>query len=245
MNAFNNKEKIKSLPPGFWLKYFKVYDILNLIPPYVNLLNRLIEILQPSQREKILDAGVGTGNLAVLLARRGADVYGLDFSPEALKIYKDKDPNAKTFLHDLRSPLPFEDNFFDKIVSNNVLYNIPREERLNVILELRRVLKPGGIIVLSNIHKDFSPFKIYVSSIKESVQTKGLITTIYLILKLIIPTIQMFYYNFQIQKIHKTDKNNLFDFEEQKHYLTKAKFSFVSDTELTYAGQAILNYAIK
>jgi len=239
------KEERKLLPPEFWLKYFEVYDVLNYIPPYIDLLNRLTEIVKPQKGEKILDAGVGTGNLAILLKAKGADVVSLDFSPQALEIYKTKDPKATVCLHDLRLPLPFKDDYFDKIVSNNVLYNIPREERLKVVLELKRVLKHGGLIVLSNIHKNFSPSKIYVKSIKDSIKRKGLFITMYLILKLTIPTIKMFYYNSKIQKVHKTDKNNLFDFDEQKQLLKEAKFSFVSDTEFVYADQAILNYGVK
>jgi len=236
---------MKSLPPSFWLKYFKVYDVLNFVYPYVDLLNKIVEILKPIKGEKILDAGVGTGNLAMLLKEKGADIYGLDFSEEALKIYKEKDPSAKVFLHDLMLPLPFEDNYFDKIVSNNVLYNIPREERLKVILELKRVLKPGGLILISNIHKNFSPVKIYIQAIKESAKRDGIFKTIFLVLRLIISTVKMFYYNFQIQKVHKFDKNNLFDFEEQKDLLVKANFNSISETEIVYANQAVLNYAVK
>ncbi len=241
------KEEIseKGLPPEFWSKYFQVYDILNMVPPYKDLLNKILSILDPKKGEKILDAGAGTGNLAVLIENKSAQVIALDFSKEALEIYKNKNPNAIVCLHDLTKPLPFDDNYFDKIVSNNVIYNIPREKRLEVIKELKRVLKPGGLIVISNIHKNFSPLKIYLASIKESIKNDGLLKTVYLVIKLIIPTIKMFYYNFKIQKVHQFDRKNLFDFEEQKELLIKAKFKYVSETEFVYANQAILNYAIK
>jgi 1-acyl-sn-glycerol-3-phosphate acyltransferase len=241
------KEEIseKGLPPEFWSKYFQVYDILNMVPPYKDLLNKILSILDPQKGEKILDAGAGTGNLAVLIENKSAQVIALDFSKEALEIYKNKNPNATICLHDLTKPLPFDDNYFDKIVSNNVIYNIPREKRLEVIKELKRVLKPGGLIVISNIHKNFSPLKIYLASIKESIKKDGLLKTIYLVIKLIIPTIKMFYYNFKIQKVHQFDRKNLFDFEEQKELLIKAGFKYVSQTEFVYANQAILNYAIK
>jgi len=235
----------KLLPPEFWSKYFKVYDILNIVPSYLYLLNKIISILNPQKGEIILDAGAGTGNLAVLIENKLAKVVALDFSKEALEIYKSKNPSAIICLHDLTNPLPFEDNCFDKIVSNNVIYNIPREKRLKVILELKRVLKPNGLIIISNIHKNFSPFKIYVASIKESIKKDGLLKTIYLVIKLLIPTIKMFYYNFKIQKVHQFNKKNLFDFEEQKELLIKANFKYVSETEFVYADQAILNYAIK
>jgi len=235
----------KILNPDFWAKYFKVYDILNIVIPYQKLLTRLLEILNPQKGELILDAGGGTGNLAILIENKGAKVINLDFSKEALDIYKSKYPEGTICLHNLIDPLPFEDNYFDKIVSNNVIYNIPRDKRLKVIMELKRVLKPGGLLVISNIHKNFSPFKIYLASIKENIKKEGLIKTIYLIIKLIIPTIKMLYYNSKIQKVHQFDRKNLFDFEEQKELLEKAGFNYVSDTEFVYADQAILNYAIK
>ncbi len=238
-------QNYKMLDPNFWARYFEVYDILNVVIPYQKLLSDLLEILSPKKGELILDAGGGTGNLSVLIKNKGAEVINLDFSQEALNIYKKKNPEAKVLLHNLIEPLPFPDNYFDKIVSNNVLYNIPPEERLKVITEFKRVLKPGGLLVISNIHKNFKPINIYIEAIKSNINKEGLIKTIYLMSKLLIPTLKMFYYNRKIQKIHKFEKNNLFDFNEQKNLLLKAKFSFVSETKLVYAGQAILNYAKK
>ncbi len=229
----------------FWRKYFGVYDVLNLAASYRDVLEKIAEEAEIKEGNLVLDAGAGTGNLALLLEKRGAKVTALDFSKEALDIYKNKNPQARVVLANLIEPLPFEDNFFDKIVSNNALYNIPRENRLAALLELKRVLKPGGKIILSNIHKDFKPIKIYVKSISANIKKIGLVRTLKLFVKMCAPTLKIFYYNFFIQREYKFSKNNLFDFEEQKELLGKAGFVDVSGTEFVYAGQGVLNSARK
>ncbi|MCS7184041.1 MAG: methyltransferase domain-containing protein [Patescibacteria group bacterium] len=236
---------MKSLPPKFWKKYFKEYDILNYLIPYQELLEIILKELDPNEGELILDAGVGTGNLAIMIKEKGARVVGLDFSEEALDIYKQKDKEAIIILHNLEEKLPFDDNYFDKIVSNNTLYNIPREKRLEVFKELYRVLKPGGLIVVSNIHKNFKPFQIYIDGIKKSIKKFGLIKGLCLVIKLIIPTIKILYYNRIIQKIHKFDNQNLFDYQEQKELLEKSNFKNISETVFVYSNQGILNKAYK
>ncbi|MCS7201027.1 MAG: methyltransferase domain-containing protein [Patescibacteria group bacterium] len=235
----------KGLTPNFWRKYFKYYDVLNYLESYKELLDEILNQLNPREGELILDAGVGTGNLAILIERSGAKVIGLDFSPEALEIYRSKNPNAEVILHNLETPLPFKDNYFDKIVSNNTLYNIPRNKRQEVFNELFRVLKPGGLIVISNIHKDFKPLKIYLDGINKSFRKNGLIKTILLMIKLIEPTLKMFYYNRIIQKTHKLDNQNLFDFNEQRELLSKAGFINISENKMVYSDQGILNIAYK
>lgn len=230
-----------SLTSKFWDKYFKTYDVLNYLIPYQELLQILLVELNPQKDELILDAGVGTGNLAILIKEKGSKVIGLDFSLEALNIYKKKDPSAEIILHDLEQPLPFPDNYFDKIVSNNTIYNISRKKRLKLFKEFYRVLKPKGLIVISNIHKDFKPIKIYLDGIKKTLKQQRLIRGLSLIIKLIIPTLKIFYYNRIIQKVHKFEKQNLFDYDEQKELLAKAGFINISENKLVYSNQGILN----
>jgi ubiquinone/menaquinone biosynthesis C-methylase UbiE len=233
------------LNADFWQKYFRVYDVLNQIVPYGELLDEIVKEAKIRAGDSILDAGVGTGNLALLLEKEGARVVGLDFSEGALDAYKRKNSKASVVKADLTQSLPFEENYFDTIVSNNVLYNIPREKRGAVIREFERVLKPGGRIVLSNIHKNFKPIKIYFESFKKNIKKDGFLTTLFLAVRMSFPTIKMFYYNFLIRKAHKFSTPNLFDFEEQGDLFKKAGFINISPTKLVYAGQGILNSAQK
>lgn len=230
------------LDSKFWAKYFKVYDVLNLLIPYQELLETICDELEIKPGEKILEAGCGTGNLALKIKERGAEVIGLDNCQEALDIYQKKDPEAKLVLADLREKLPFPDNYFDKIASNNTLYIILKEKQLNTLKELYRVLKPNGKIVLSNLKKGWKSWKIYIRGVNDNFKKEGVYFTFLKIIKMIIPTLKIFYYNYLIKK---ESKYHFCDFNEQKELLKQSGFKKVSETKLVYAEQAILNSAFK
>lgn len=226
----------------FWARYFKVYDVLNLLIPYQELLETICDELEIKPGERILEAGCGTGNLALKIKERRVEVIGLDNCQEALDIYRKKDPTAKLVLADLREKLPFPDNYFDKIASNNTLYIIPKEKQLGVLKELHRILKPGGKIVLANLKKGWKSGKIYIKGVKENLKRERFFLTVMKILKLIPPTLRIFYYNYLIKK---ESQYYFFTSNEQKDLLKRAGFKNVSETKLIYADQGILNSGFK
>jgi len=230
------------LDSKFWEKYFEVYDVLNLLIPYQELLDTISGKLDIEKGERVLDAGCGTGNLAIKMKKKGAEVVGLDYCKEALEMFRKKDPNAKLVLTDLTKKIPFPDNYFDKIACNNVLYTIPRDKQLATLKEFHRVLKPGGKIVLANIKKGWNPFKIYTEGVKKNFKQEGISRTFYKITRMVVPTIRILYYNRFIQK---ESEYYLFEFDEQKEKLQQAGFSKISLTTLTYANQGVLNSAYK
>lgn len=229
------------LDSNFWKNYFKVYDVLNLLIPYRELLETICDELEIKPGEKILEAGCGTGNLALKIKERGAEVVGLDNCKEALDIYHKKDPKAELVLADLAKKLPFPDSYFNKIASNNTLYAIPKEKQLFTLKELYRILKPRGKIVLTNPIKESKVFKIYITGIKESFKKGGVIFTIKTVFQLIPQTVKMFYFNSKIKSEASEGTYNFMKYEEQKNLLKTANFINILDTKLTYANQAILN----
>lgn len=234
------------LSPDFWKKYFTVYDTLNLSPAYQDFMTDLMVALMPAPGERILDAGVGTGNLAKMVIEKGASVTGVDFSPVALEMSKSKVPALETHEVDLHDGLPlFADASFDKIVSSNVLYNIPRDRREFVVHEFFRVLKPNGRVVLANVHHKFKPIIVLYRSILEGVHRWGILKTIQYVIVSIPATIKILYYNRIIQREYKQTTQNLFDMQEQKELLTKAGFHTPDSTRLSYSGQAVLDVGVK
>jgi len=233
------------LDSKFWAKYFKVYDILNLLIPYQELLGTICEELEIKPGEKILEAGCGTGNLALKIKERGGEVIGLDNCQEALDIYLKKDPTAKVVLADLREKLPFPDNYFDKIACNNTLYIIPKEKHLETLKELYRILKLDGKIVIVNPHEKNKIFKIYIAGITASLRKNGLITTLRKIIQFLPDTIKIFYYNYFIDKEMRCGKYHFLNGKVQKELLNSAGFKNISDGKLIYANQNILFSARK
>ncbi len=229
----------------FWKKYFKVYDVLNLCIPYQNLLEELTIALNVKPNEKILDAGGGTGNLTVKLLKKGADITLLDFSKEALVICKKKEARTKTIQGDLTKTLPFANNYFDKIVSNNVIYTINPNKRLKLVKEIYRILKPEGTFVISNIKEGFKPTEIYKIHIKKSMRQNGLLKTFFNILKMLYPTIKIFYYNNLIKKENTSGNYSFLTLETQEELLKEVSFKIISKTKTVYGNQGLLTIAQK
>lgn len=103
---------------------------------------------------KLLEVGFGQGTDLVQYAMGGADCYGVDITQKhfdlARKNFELRGLKAKLFLEDA-SKMHFEDDFFDKVVSFGVLHHTPDIEMC--IQEIRRVLRPGGVFVMTLYHK--------------------------------------------------------------------------------------------
>ncbi len=99
--------------------------------------------------DKVLDLGCGNGRNLIYFKEKIVDYFGVDNSPELIKIAKKKHPD-QNFRVDNALNLSFGDNFFDKVYSIAVLHQIPSKEfRLQFLKEAKRVLRPKGLLVLT------------------------------------------------------------------------------------------------
>jgi len=97
--------------------------------------------VQPGER--ILDIGCGTGHITAEIALRGAQVIGVDRSPDMLDQAREKFPAIAFELMDART-LAFSSEF-DAVFSNAALHWIP--QAAEVIAGVAKALKPGGRFV--------------------------------------------------------------------------------------------------
>jgi SAM-dependent methyltransferase len=96
-----------------------------------------------------VDAACGTGRYASLLAAHGHTVVGIDSSPGMLAIARHKVPTARLLLGDLTA-LPVADHAADLVICALALTHQPT---LNPALkEFARILRPGGQLIVSDIH---------------------------------------------------------------------------------------------
>jgi ubiquinone/menaquinone biosynthesis C-methylase UbiE len=116
-----------------------------------------------ADNDKVLDLGCGNGRIYELFNGKRIDYYGVDFSGGLVAIAKRRYPQVNFQTADALN-LPFPDNFFDKAFSIAVLHHIPSDElRLSFLSEAKRVLRPGGCLVITvwKFHKLESLFLIF------------------------------------------------------------------------------------
>lgn len=100
----------------------------------------------------VLDVGCGTGRHAVRLARGGARVTGLDFSPGMLAKARAKAGAERVEFReiDVGAPLPFDDGCFDRVLACLMLDHV--FDLAAFFAQLRRVCRPDGCVVASVMH---------------------------------------------------------------------------------------------
>jgi ubiquinone/menaquinone biosynthesis C-methylase UbiE len=109
-----------------------------------------IQMLAPSNRERILDVGAGNGSVAnrVLEASAGAEVYAVDPSEKKAAVMRNDYPGIKSSLAAAES-LPFPDSYFDKVYTTMALHHFVDLDR--ALVEISRVLKHGGSFVILEV----------------------------------------------------------------------------------------------
>lgn len=100
---------------------------------------------------RILDAGCGSGPLSESLRAGGAIMTAFDSSPAMVELARQRlGDYVPLYVADLAEPLPFTDEAFDDVVASLVLHYLG--DWAGPLAELRRVLKPGGRLILSVNH---------------------------------------------------------------------------------------------
>jgi ubiquinone/menaquinone biosynthesis C-methylase UbiE len=229
----------------FWKNYMRVFDVMNIVIPYQELLEKICQELVIKNGELILDAGSGTGSLSLKIKNYGGRVISIDNSNEALEIHIRKDSTAETVFADLTKPLNFPDNYFDKIACILTLHSIKYSDRQFVIDEFFRILKPGGKIVLANPCTTFSPLRIFLDHLKKDIKKSGFLKVLSDTFTKLGDTIKMFYYNLIIEKESKKGEYKMLNIHEQEMMLGKSGFVNISETIIIYAKSAVLNSAYK
>ncbi|MBA2728451.1 MAG: class I SAM-dependent methyltransferase [Parachlamydiaceae bacterium] len=100
---------------------------------------------------KILELGAGHGQDSIFFINQGYEVVSTDIETSSLKLNLSKLPETltkkiKVMQVDLKEPLPYKDNSFDIVYAHLSLHYFDQEITYEIINEIERILKPGGVI---------------------------------------------------------------------------------------------------
>ena len=148
---------------------------------HLNITEKTIRLMDLRPGERVLDLGCGSGWATRLLARLVSDgpegfgqVVGLDVSDEMIRQARAASKDFENILYVWGSAqqIPWEENFFDKVLSVESFYYYPDQDR--ALAELFRVLAPRGrMLILINLYKD-NPYSLqWVDKLKVPVHVRS------------------------------------------------------------------------
>jgi SAM-dependent methyltransferase len=100
-----------------------------------------LDYLKVKKGDKLLDIGCGTGYLLKAGSERGLKVFGIDVSPEAIKLSKKVAPQLELVVGSVKN-LPLSDNYFDFLTCIGVFEHFINQKC--AVYEMRRVAKPNA-----------------------------------------------------------------------------------------------------
>src|SRR3989449_10577320 len=148
---------------------------------HLNITEKTMRLMDLRSGERVLDMGCGSGWATRLLARMVSEgpqgfgqVVGVDISDEMVRQARaaSKDFENVMFVVGSAAQIPWEENFFDKVLSVESFYYYPDQDR--ALIELFRVMAPHGrMFILINLYKD-NPYSLqWVDKLKVPVHMRS------------------------------------------------------------------------
>lgn len=120
----------------------------------------LLELIQSRigspNRLEVLDVGCGPGETDGFLKGEVGRLAGVDVAQRALDVARAENPEVEYRAYEAGSPLPFADGTFDVAFAVCVFHHVPVAERPALVEEMKRVCRPGGLVVLFE-HNPYNP----------------------------------------------------------------------------------------
>ncbi|MFD9706137.1 class I SAM-dependent methyltransferase [Lentzea sp. NPDC059081] len=130
------------------------YDLLHRVSRLGRVHGEMVALAELGTGHQVLDVGCGTGNLLRAAGRSGAGLTGVDPDLKLLARAERRLRRAgvKARLdRGYAQELPYPDASFDRVFSSLMLHHLDGPSKGEMLAEVRRVLKPGGVFVLADM----------------------------------------------------------------------------------------------
>ena len=133
-----------------------LYDVVHRVFGVGRLHQLMIGLADAQPGMRVVDLGCGTGNLLVTLGRQrsGLDLAGLDPDERALARAARRSRGARLSVDWRRGfaqELPYPDGSVDRMFSSLMLHHLDNASKDELLAEVRRVLRPDGVLVLADL----------------------------------------------------------------------------------------------
>lgn len=133
-----------------------LYDVIQRMAGVPAMHRALVDAAELHGGLRVLDVGCGTGNLVVALRRRYPDVEVVGLDPDARVLDRARRKAARAglavrFDQGYAQELPYPDAAFDRVLSSLMFHHLGRAAKAGMLAEVRRVLRPGGLLVLADV----------------------------------------------------------------------------------------------
>jgi ubiquinone/menaquinone biosynthesis C-methylase UbiE len=132
----------------------KIERIVLLPEPKDGVVNRFLDIA----------CAIGSGTVAAKLRWPGAEVHGIELAGPLVRYAHMRASRLESEVHfsqQLAEDLDFADNAFDLIYMSTLLHEMPLDEGRTAVIEAKRVLRPGGILIINDMVQATRPLNIW------------------------------------------------------------------------------------